>query len=430
MQNGAEQEKQARNPRVSVILPCRNEARHIERCLKSVLDQEPPPGGFEIIIADGKSTDRTLEILRELARMDPRVRLQDDTQSATLAAASGSTADIGLVSVIVPCRNEIDYIRPCIESLLRQQPLPCGFEIIVADGMSEDGTRSVLAELAQSDPRVRVIDNPARGISAGLNAAIRASRGNIIIRADAHSDYADDYLVCCVETLIRTGADNVGGPARTRVRGYVQQAVAAAYHAPMVVGGARFHQIGHAGFVDTVTYGCWRRAIFTRVGLFDETLARNEDDELNLRITRSGGKIWQSPAIRSWYYPRQTLDSLFQQYYQYGYWKVHVIRKHRAYASIRHLIPGFMVFSGMLGLLLSPFSNHARLALAIGIAVYVVFVGLASVQAARKKGWRLLPILPVVILSFHLSYGIGFLFGFFDVFLKRTPPQQVEKLTR
>jgi succinoglycan biosynthesis protein ExoA len=200
-----------------------------------------------------------------------------------------------------------------------------------------------------------VIDNPGRIVSTGLNSAIKAARGEIVVRMDAHTEYAPDYVQQCVAVLQETGADNVGGPARTRAETYLEKAVAAAYHSRFAVGGARFHDVNYEGWVDTVTYGCWRREAFDRFGYFDEELVRNQDDEHNLRIIRDGGKIWQSPKIRSWYRPRGSLSALFKQYMQYGYWKVRVIQKHKLPASWRHLVPGAFVLALLVLILLSAF---------------------------------------------------------------------------
>ena len=172
------------------------------------------------------------------------------------------------------------------------------WQIIIAEGMSDDGTRQILQQYSERNSRIIVIDNPRRIVSAGLNAAIAASVGEIILRMDAHTEYGPDYVKKCVEVLEATQADNVGGPARTKADGVRARAIQAAYHSRFSTGGARFHDDNYTGYVDTVTYGCWRKSTLLKLGLFDEQLVRNQDDELNLRITRSGGKIWQSSEIR------------------------------------------------------------------------------------------------------------------------------------
>jgi glycosyltransferase involved in cell wall biosynthesis len=326
------------------------------------------------------------------------------------------------VTVVVPCRNEYGHIASCVAGLLALEPPRGGFEIIVADGNSDDGSRNILNCLAEKDSRVRVIDNPGRIASSGLNAAIRAARGGIIVRADAHTEYAPDYLVQCLEVLDQTGADNVGGPARTRTSGYTQQAVAAAYHSPFSVGGARFHNPDYEGCVDTVTYGCWRRGAFERFGYFDEELVRNQDDEHNLRIIRGGGKVWQSPKIKSWYKPRVSLGDLFQQYAQYGYWKVRVIQKHRLPASPRHLVPATFILTLALLAALSPVVAGASSVLLLALGFYALALLGASVATAAKTEWKLLPLLPLVFVCYHFGYGIGFLHGIWDFLVRRAKP--------
>ena len=330
------------------------------------------------------------------------------------------------LSIIVPCRNERQQISECIQGLLAMDPPKGGFEILVADGQSSDGTREVLEQLARQDERLRIVSNPGLITPCGLNAAIRHARGDVLVRADAHTDYAPDYLLRCLEVLAANGADNVGGPARTMATGYRQRAIAAAYHSSYAVGGARFHDIEYEGPVDTVTYGCWPRATFDRFGQFDEELVRNQDDEHNLRIIRGGGKVYQSPKIRSWYHPRSSLGALFNQYQQYGYWKVRVIQKHRLPASIRHLVPGTFVLVILVLALLSVLSVAGLPTLApaswllLGlIGIYSGVTLLASVATARRTELRLLPVLPLVFACYHFGYGLGFLQGVWDFVIRR-----------
>ncbi len=222
------------------------------------------------------------------------------------------------VSVIMPCRNEARYIEPVLDAILAQKEPSGGFEIIVADGLSSDGTRDQVLEAAQRDARVRLVDNPDRFTPHGLNAAISSARGEVIVRMDAHTSYATDYLKTCVEVLKKTGADNVGGPWVACGQEYLSRAIAAAFQSAFAVGGARGHRREYEGPVDTVYLGCWRKSAFTKFGAFDEELVRNQDDEHNLRMTRAGGVVWQSTAIRSLYVPRSSLSALFRQYFQYG----------------------------------------------------------------------------------------------------------------
>jgi succinoglycan biosynthesis protein ExoA len=326
------------------------------------------------------------------------------------------------VSVVIPCRNEAKHITTFLDSVLQQKTGGIDLEIVLSDGMSDDGTREIVARYQNSHPQLIVIDNPERIVSTGLNAAIRSAHGEIIARMDCHTEYAADYLQKCVKLLRDTGADNVGGPARTKADGWIARSIAAAYHSPFSSGGAKFHDENYEGYVDTVTYGCWYKSTLERLGLFDERLVRNQDDELNLRLIRSGGAIWQSPQIVSWYRPRGKVSSLFRQYFQYGFWKVPVIRKYRIPASWRHLAPGAFMMGNVFLVVLSIagiVSGHGRLssscalALAVSAALYGGASVIASVLAARRHGWPLLLLLPLVFFVYHASYGLGFLLGLF-----------------
>lgn len=341
------------------------------------------------------------------------------------------------VSIVVPCRNEAAHIQALLDDLLAQDMAGMSWEAIVADGMSDDGTREVLDEYCASHPELRVIPNPGRIVSTGLNAAIRAARGEIILRMDAHTAYSPDYCRQCVETLERTGADNAGGPARTRARGGCGGAVAAAFHSRFSTGGARFHDEGYQGWVDTVPFGCWRRETLQQLGLFDETLVRNQDDEFNLRLLRAGGKIWQNPEIVCWYSPRSTLGGLFRQYMQYGFWKVAVIRKHRLPGSWRHLVPvafvlanafllADMAIAGACGAS-NWFTPAARFWLVLAGA-YAAANLAASAVTARRYGWAALPYLPAVFAVYHVSYGLGFLAGMLRFLPRPAAPLQAESV--
>jgi succinoglycan biosynthesis protein ExoA len=325
------------------------------------------------------------------------------------------------VSIIVPCRNEAGSIDAFLNSLLHQELENLNWEALIADGMSDDGTREVLQRFSAEHPRVQVIDNPSRIVSTGLNACIRAAAGDVIVRMDVHTEYKSDYVRRCVEVLEDTNAVNVGGACIAVQTGYVGRAIAGAFHSPFAVGGAQWHQPDYEGPVDTVHLGCWRREVLEQMGCFDETLVRNQDDELNFRLTRTGGTIWQSPEIVSWYHPRASLGSLFRQYFQYGFWKVAVIKKHRLPASWRHLIPGAFVLANcallvtaLVGAMIG--TGTIRWLIAAGIAMdiaYAMAVVAAAGMVARKDGWTLFPILPLVFCSYHFGYGLGFLSGIY-----------------
>ncbi len=335
------------------------------------------------------------------------------------------------VSIIVPMRNERAHAEMFLRSVLAQET-SAKLEIIVADGMSDDGTSDILAEMSLRDPRVRVIDNPDKIVSTGLNAAIREARGQTVIRMDAHTEYARDYVEQCLAVQHSSKADNVGGAWQARGRTYLQSAIALGFQSRFSSGGARSHRVEYEGEVDSVYLGCWPRAALLKLGLFDEELVRNQDDELNLRLIRGGGRIWQSPQIRSWYYPRASLRALFAQYSQYGYWKVRVIQKHRIPAAVRHLVPGLFVAVLLAFLLAAPLWVPARALLGVLIGSYAAMLLAAAVITCRDRGHvKYFPVMPVVFAAFHLGYGWGFLLGCLDfLVLKRADRTAFGELTR
>lgn len=357
-------------------------------------------------------------------------------------------AESPAVTAVVASRNEERHIEACIRSLLAQQEPPGGFEVIVADGMSDDQTRPLLERLEGEDQRLRVIDNPHRITSAGFNAAIKKARGRYIAFMSAHARYPPDYLVACFELAERMHVDNVGGAAIAEARGFVQRAIAASHHSPFSVGGASWHSLQYEGPAGTVFGGFYRRDVFDRIGLFDEEMVRNQDDELNFRLELAGGKIWQSRAIRSWYTPRSTLGGLFRQYQQYGYWKVRVMQKHGRTPALRHLVPAAFVLgiavpalvatlTGLASVVLRSAAPRLVATIAVillmaGVLSYAVMLLFASITTARRYGWDLLPILPVTFACYHVSYGIGFLQGLLDFGLRRRKPapERMSQLTR
>jgi glycosyltransferase involved in cell wall biosynthesis len=333
----------------------------------------------------------------------------------------------------MPCYDERADIKACVESVLAQDVPDGGFEVIVADGMSDDGTRGLLRVMQRQDARLRVIDNEARTAPHGMNSGIREAVGEYIAIIGAHSRYAPDYLVSCLSVALRTGADNVGGAPMAKGIKRTQRAIAASHHSRFSVGPARWHNTDYEGPTDTVFGGFYKREVFDQIGLFDEDLIRNQDDELNRRLTKNGGLIWQSPDIKSWYTPRSSLRGLFRQYRQYGYWKVRVIQKHRLPSSWRHVVPAVFVvcittgsalalMCGLLKLLghtlPTPIPALVYVSLAAASASYVALDLAASIATAATHGWELAPTLAVVFPCYHLSYGAGFISGINDFCLR------------
>jgi glycosyltransferase involved in cell wall biosynthesis len=351
--------------------------------------------------------------------------------SSTMADQGG----IQTVSVIVPCRNERRYIESFCQGVMAQR-LPPGWclELVVADGQSDDGTREILERVAAGDPRIVWTDNPGRIVSTGLNQALRVAHGEVIVRMDVHTEYADDYVAQCLAVQEETGADNVGGPWHAQPdaqAGPMQHAVAAAFQSRWVAGGALSRRLDYDGPVDTVYLGSWPRASLERFGGFDEQLVRNQDDEHNLRIVKGGGRIWQSSRIRSVYRPRAALSQVFKQYLQYGYWKPFVMKKHGQAGSLRHLVPGVFIALlaalGVAALLGAPAWPVLWLLL-----LYVGGVGAmtAAVAAERPLDATVLGRVPVVIVAYHFGYGIGSLLGWWDALRHGRGRERFTTLTR
>jgi succinoglycan biosynthesis protein ExoA len=312
-----------------------------------------------------------------------------------------------LVSVVVPMRNEGAHIARCIDSILAQDYPEDRLEVIVVDGDSDDDSPEVLRRYGG---RVCVLRNPARIVPAAMNIGIRAARGAIIARADAHTVLDASYLRVGVETLERTGADNVGGPMRSVGGGAVGDAIALAMASRFGIG-AYFHFASDDREVDTVYMGMYPRQVFARIGLFDEELVRNQDDELNYRLRKAGGRIFVTPRMHSQYQNRQSYKTLARQFFQYGVWKIRVLQKHPLQMSWRQFVPPTFVLALLLSALASPWLPAARWLFAAVLAAYGAALGLAAATVARRHGWRHFWRVLAAFTTMHLSWGCGFLVG-------------------
>jgi succinoglycan biosynthesis protein ExoA len=317
------------------------------------------------------------------------------------------------VTVIMPIRNEANFIEQSLHAVLTQDYPHELLEVLISDGMSADGSRKIIARLAKahSDIRVGVIDNPGRIVPTGLNLALARARGEVIVRVDGHTIVASDYVFECVAALQRSGADNVGGRMEAAGQNRFGEAVSLATSTAFGVGGGRFHHSKREEWVDTVYMGAWPRQVFERIGLFDEEQVRNQDEEFNYRLLECNGKILLSPNIKSRYYTRSTPRSLWRQYYQYGYWKVRVMQKHPGQMRPRQFVPPHFVATLLMTLGLAPFTVAGRWGLALTVGCYSVANVAASAATARRVDWRLLPLLTFTFVILHLSYGLGFLMG-------------------
>lgn len=338
---------------------------------------------------------------------------------------------VSFVSVILAVLNEKAHIEKAIRSIASQDPPPDGFEIVVADGMSSDGTRDILNKLCKEMADLRVIDNPGRIVSTGLNAALAVAKGAIIIRMDAHTVYAKDYVCQCLVVRNETKADNVGGAVVGDGDGMISRSISAAFQSSFAVGGSNGYDPNFEGEVSTVYLGCWARDFFEQVGKFDEKFVRNQDDEFNLRSKLADAKIWQSSRIRSWYKPRNSLKAAFWHYAQYGYWKVRVLKKHKQLSSIRPLIPSVFVLLLLILPLLGVWWGAALFMWGIMVGTYGVANMTFSLRASSATEWTLFPFIFLVFGCFHIGYGFGFLRGLVDFLLfQKEPGYSFTKVTR
>lgn len=312
-----------------------------------------------------------------------------------------------MVSVVMPVLNAAATVAGAVAAAL-DQDYPGEVEVVIAHGPSRDETAEVLDRLA-ADPRMRLVTNPSGGTAAGLNAAIAASRGEVIARCDAQSRFPRHYLRRAVEILADTGADNVGGTQAAEGTGFLQRAVALAQTTFLGVGDARYRTGGAPGPVDTVYLGVFRRTALERVGGFDEGQVRNQDYELNWRLRQSGGTVYFHPDLAVAYTPRAALAPLWRQYWEYGTWKRVMLRKHPASLRWRQLAaPGLvagLMWSG--AMLFTPWRWAAALVPGAYLAALLATV---AFEAARRRDPAALA-LPLVLPTMHLAWGLGFLMG-------------------
>jgi glycosyltransferase involved in cell wall biosynthesis len=323
-----------------------------------------------------------------------------------------------LVSIVIPVRNEVDSVGGAVASALAQE-YDGELEVVVADAMSTDGTREALARISADDGRVRMVDNPARTTPAGLNAAIVASHGDVIVRCDAHAELPTGYVARAVAVLDEVGADNVGGLQDPQGRGVFSKAVAGAQRSLLGAGGATYRLGVESGPAETVYLGVFRREGLRRSGLFDESLLRNQDYELNHRIRAGGGLVYFDPGLRVAYQPRQSWVGLWRQYWQYGAWKRVVLRRHPDSVRLRQLIPvGFVVGLGIsAGLAIAGYRR-------LGVVLPSIYGGavLGTAAMAARRGEPGTALIPVVLPTMHVAWGTGFLFGAARAEPARVPP--------
>jgi len=313
------------------------------------------------------------------------------------------------ISVICPVYNEEKFIEKVILFFINANPQEK--QLIIVDGGSTDRTTEIVKKISSSFPDIILLHNDERYVPFALNMAIKYCKYDIIARIDAHCEYASDYFEKIIETFNTVDADIVGGPTNVKSKTLFQRAVGKAICSKFGIGDSKVHDKNFRGYVDHVTFGAWKKILFSEVGLFDERLYRNQDDEFHYRAKSKGKKVFLNPDIHLWYYPRNSLYSLMKQYYQYGLYKPLVLLKVKSELKLRHLIPSiFFVYLLVIPFILSSFISIPLISYLILDLVFTFNSDLSF------KGKILLFFLFPAI---HLSYGCGFIFGIFKLLSKR-----------
>lgn len=322
-----------------------------------------------------------------------------------------------IVSVVMPVYNEEKYIEKCIESLLEQDYPMEKMEWIFVDGMSKDNTVKLLKEYQEKYPKlIKIFDNPDKIVPYAMNKGIKESAGKYIVRLDAHADYAKDYISKCVYYLDTTDAENVGGVAETKSVGFTGNTIAKMLSSKFGVGNSQFRTNGSSGYVDTVPFGAFRREVFKKYGGYDERLVRNQDNEMNYRIRKNGGKIYMADDINLSYYCRDSIGSIMQMALKNGMWNVITMKLCPGAMGLRHFIPLAFVVS-VVGLTALSFL-HFIFAILLGLEL-IMYFGLDFIFSIKSAGnIREFFLLIVLFPLFHIAYGCGSVKGIFKLFTK------------
>lgn len=327
-------------------------------------------------------------------------------------------AEVPEISVVIPTREEGCHIGKCLDSVLHGSYPLSKLEILVVDGISRDGTREIVKEYVARYPQIRLLDNPRKITPVALNIGVKAAKGNVIIILGAHSYIDKDFLLQAVKALFtHPEADCVGGIRKVTNNSSWETAIELALQTPIASGSTQ--HLRNKGFVTTVAYGAYRRETFEKYGLFDERFIRAQDYEFNLRIVRAGGKIYQDPSIKSYYYPRSSPAKLFNQYFQYGDWKMRVLMKHRM-LSIKNFIPPLYflaTFGSALGGLASFASFYALSFLIVGYLSGLAISALWAKKHDKEAGnafWIM-----VALFLIHAGFSMGFYKGAITSLLRR-----------
>ena len=319
------------------------------------------------------------------------------------------------ISLVLPIRNEERYIEACVESIFRQDYPADKMEVIFVDGCSEDRTVELLHNLQARYPQIRVLNNPDRTVPYAMNIGIRNSTTEIIVRLDVHAEYMPDYVRLSVETLLTRDCENVDGVVETRGRGFMGEAIAAMLATPLGVGNSQFRTTDEDAYVDTLPFGCFHRDLFERIGYYDERMTRNQDNELNYRIRKNGGKVFLNHRVRSIYYCRDTLGGIMRMGFMNGKWNVITMALVPGSMSVRHFVPMVFVLSTILLAILTALTRSMLFGglLALEWGAYLLLDLFYAYDIAKVKGLRFFPVEVILYPLFHFSYGTGSLMGLF-----------------
>jgi len=337
------------------------------------------------------------------------------------------------VSIVIPVRNEERFIGRCLESVFAQDCDMSAVEVVVVDGRSADRSREIVKGFAARHPNLKLVDNPRRHVPAAMNLGIQSCTGELIIRLDAHGEYARDYVRRCVETAVRTGAELVGGIliVQPGADTLMARTIQVFQGHRLGMGGASHRVGGHEGPADTVPFGCFRRDALAQVGLFDERLIRSQDNEMVARIQAAGGQVWFNPQIINYYYARPTLRGWLGMLYINGSWHTYLMRILPSAFRLRYLVPLAFVLIVCGGALAGLVWPPAWWAAAATLGSHLVLSLLASVQLASRHGWDLMLTLPWFFPLCHLWYGAATFMGMFRYCLvavgQRPEPSRPER---
>ncbi|MDP2385893.1 MAG: glycosyltransferase family 2 protein [Bacteroidota bacterium] len=336
------------------------------------------------------------------------------------------------VGIVIPCRNEEKYIGKCLDSIVKQTAVGNEILVYVCDGKSDDHTEEIVKKYSEKHPSITLIINENRTTPFALNLGIKKALKegcDLVIILGAHAELYSDYVEKCVRLIMeKQDVSCVGGVLENEYENNISETIGLAMSSPFGVGNAHFRTGARDGYVDTVAFGAYKKEVFGQIGFFDEELVRNQDDEFNFRLLKSGGKIFLSKQIRCKYFVRASFKKLFKQYMQYGYWKVYVGKKHKSITTIRQLIPLLFVLYLFFGAVMSLAIPKFWILYVAGLLVYKLAAVYFASKVLRTSG-QLFSILQVFV-TLHFSYGLGYLRGIVDFLVVGKNIKKEEEITR